>query len=299
MKRYAFLAILLLLFCSFGVGSAFAFSLGGYSGPIKMKFSNWEQLLEPSEIPYYENNGDGIVDNYGIFYITDIRADDGTNTRLWGDGDNGEYLTGVFYDFDQQSVQPDGAGGLNIQGVRGRFDLYLATDTTFDAGLGTGGYYDTDGILYNEYQGITDQGYAAFASMLAVPGVDPLTDGTQDGNIDATTLPATGDAQFYGSIIPGSGFFAEWLDTDGYTRNYTADGSAVPGTDISIADIYGINDFFPNDGSQMPIQGDWILVSEDPIRGNVGIPEPSTMLLLGAGLMGFAGVARRIRRKKA
>lgn len=299
MKRYAFLAILLLLFCSFSVGSAFAFSLGGYDGPIKLKFSNWEEQRTDLPIPYEQNNGDGVTDNWGIFDITQILADDGTNNELWARGDSGEYLIGVFYGFDYQSLIPDGTGGLDGQSVGGQFDLYLATANTLDATQGTGGYYDTDGIAWNEYQGITDQGYEAFASMIAVPGIDPTNDATQDGNFDTTTLPAGGDAAFYGSIIPDSGLFWEWLDTNGYTRVFTPDGG-LPGSGISVADVYGINDFFVNDGSITPVQGDWDLLSEDPIRGNwSNIPEPSTMLLLGAGLMGFAGVARRIRRKKA
>ncbi|MET0066084.1 MAG: PEP-CTERM sorting domain-containing protein [Candidatus Thiodiazotropha sp.] len=40
--------------------------------------------------------------------------------------------------------------------------------------------------------------------------------------------------------------------------------------------------------------GDWDLISSDPSSGDtVAVPEPSTVLLLGGGLIGFLGFARR------
>ena len=288
--------LMLAMFIIGSAVSASAFSLGGYSGPIKMKFSNWEDLILPAaNMPgpsYYVNNGDGIEDNYGILYITDIRADDGSNLLLWSDATQGETLTGLFYDVDVQSWAPNGSGGTNVQSVGGKMDIYLDTSPsgTFDATQGNGGYIaDADGIAHNDYTGITDIGSTLFLTLDFVPGVDILTDATIDGDFDGSTLPASGDATSYLSVTGGA--YASTFDTNGFSVTYT-DDILGPGTSIT-PDFFTQNDFVPNDGSTAPIQGDWGLLSEDPNRGNAAIPEPSTIMLFGLGLLGLGFVGRK------
>lgn len=299
------LSIMLVLIFGVGIGSAHAFSLsGGYLGPVKFKFSNFEEMRDPSGgASYYVNDGNGIEDNWGVFQVTEIRADDGTNTLLWngvGVGGTNEELTGVFYDIDIQCMVVDSIGQLKVQSVGGRLDVYLDPTPDFDASLGTGGYYNllTPGIAHDEYTTATDG--SLFLSTVFIPGIDPNNDSTVDGTFDAGTIPSSGDAHSYLSITGGA---YQWMfDTDGYSRTYLDDpevaGTPPPYPPLGtvsttiLADLHEVHDFISNDGSVTPVIADWDLLSEDPVRGTA-VPEPATMLLLGSGLIGLAGFVRK------
>jgi len=297
MKKFSIFLMLAMFLVGTAV-TASAFTLaGGYSGPFKMKFSNWDNLILPTpNLPgpppsYFDNNGDGIEDNYGIIFITEIRSDDGMNTLLWSDGTTGETLTGMFYGLDTQSWVPDGLGGISAQAVGGKMDIYLDTSPgSFDATLGVGGYT----VPHTEYTGINTPadlaaGASLFLSLDFVPGIDTANDATLDSSLDSSTAPITGDASFYLGVTGGA--YADMFDTNGFTPTYTPDGGMAT---VGSADLFAQNDFVPNDGSTAPIQGDWGLLSEDPVRGIAApIPEPSTMMLFGLGLLGLGFVGRK------
>lgn len=291
MRRFLLLSVLTVSLIAFGIGSAFAFSLaGGYLGPVKFKFSNYEKMYDPRDPQhpdypdYYYNNGDGVEDNYGIFYVTGIYSADGFNTELWTPSAS-EELTGVFYGIDIQSMSVGAGGDLNVQSVGGWLDTYLDITPDFDASQGQSGYFDTNGIPHDEYTTATDG--TLFLSTMFVPGIDSTNDATVDGDFDGGTIPSSGDAASYLSITGGA---YDWMfDSDGYTPTWTDDSA---NSQTSIADFYEIHDFFENDGSITPIVGDWHLLSEDPLYGTA-VPEPATMLLLGTGLIGLAGVGRK------
>ena len=85
------LALVLGLIFSLAASQAMAFSLaGGYTGPIKVKFSNYEMPSLPFALG--EGQANGTEDLWGILKVTTILSDDGNDTILWsGRSDRGAH----------------------------------------------------------------------------------------------------------------------------------------------------------------------------------------------------------------
>jgi hypothetical protein len=179
------------------------------------------------------------------------------------------------------ALGPDGIAGINpVTGVYGSFGANIA---------GAGGtlWLDLkmeDGVL---------PFYDPFALLpVNIPGL-PAT-------LEATTVNAltTGAATIYSTIVGGTA--AGQLASDVFPLN-----SAIWGTpadplfplgsdraDIKLrANLLAIFDQTANPPAWTNPFG-WTANSEDPVTGTV-VPEPSTILLLGAGLIGLAGFARK------
>jgi hypothetical protein len=102
---------------------------------------------------------------------------------------------------------------------------------------------------------------------------------TLNADFNATTLPTAGTAQAYYNVVGGS--LASKFDTD-----------TLP-TAFGTRDFFAQNTFCPNGATScgLPV-GDWQLLSNDPIRAFV-VPEPTTLAVLGFGLLGLGFAVRR------
>ncbi len=294
------------------VKSSQAVNLGGYAGKIKFKYSDWTDIISvyDTDSGGY-GNANGSEDFWGIYDVTSILKDDGTNQVIWQKGDDGEYLTGIYYNLDddfweidagtgKQNTQLVGGSNVNDNGdliTAGRLDLWLDTVDDFDASLGIGGRTALD-----KYTNITD-GTASlylateFATGIKFGGIAPTTLDDHivlDNDIDPSTQFATGDGSFFLNVIGGSA--ADVFDTNGYNltddsgnTNILRDFKGEFDTEV----VYVPGTILP-DGTE-PFE----ILSEDPVRGAIKpIPEPTTVALLGIGLVGMAGVAVRKKLKK-
>jgi len=280
-KRMKKIALLTLLIAAVAV-PAFAFDLGGYTGPVQFHISvySWGRTYSSSDLPNYNGSGTGRVDTYGLITVDTIDGLDsttGTWNIIWTPSAT-ERLEGLFWGLsdDVGYVNPDGKFIFNE--INGQIELYLNGPSDNPLSIlndpqvppdGNPNWKPTDN--YNATDG------QLFLTANFVPGIitgDNIHTYTE--TIDSLTGPFTGSG--HGYLAVSGGAYASMFDTNGYLG-----GSADLLMGINLQGAAAGN---PN----------WTY-GRDPVEGYI-IPEPTTMLLLGSGILGLLGMAG-IRRKKA
>jgi len=274
-----------------GAGSALAdpISLMGYTGPLTIKFTNYESFSGLGD------NGALQVGttNFGVFEITSINAGNGgtlpAGTPLWSPGGSNGFLVGTFDNITISGIIPNG-GGFQTQNTGGNFAIYQ-TAALPDFTLGTSAF--TVGGCANAagcYTGISSG--TDVVNYNLTPGADNVNPAdTLFASLTGLTSPATGSASAFGVIDGGSD--AAQFGTGGFTTD-----------DATRADLSFHDTFCPNvtanptgncSGTPTGV-GNWAEISNDPVR-LLAIPEPTSLALIGAGLLGMGAMRRRLRRK--
>jgi len=206
-------------------------------------------------------NADGAEDTWGIGSVASITPIP-VSTPIFSRSASQE-LTFMFYGFDDDVLtSPNILGATTILSKLGHISAYLDVTPDFDGTLGTGGRTGTsaysgatDGLLVLDLAPVDLSGFGHTLSS----GFDFLTSSGSGAMYLATT---------------GLGAWDSVYDTN--TQLY--------GSDLSFT-------FTVRDNSS-PTVGNWVVRGDAGGDANV-IPEPTTMLLFGVGMLGLGAIRRK------
>ncbi len=271
------------------------------NGPAFITYSNLEQLdtsLSNSiDVPDSPTTTYGNAGNWGVFNISTIQAGavatphqdiSGGPAYFFDDGviDNfgmGQ-ITGIFYDIQLTS---------GTTATSGKMDFYWhdAASDFVTAAMLSGGAPPNAATVTAFTSG------TFLASLDFMPGIvtgDATT--TLLSNIDVTNPIGNGKAEFFADVnLAKGGAWAEALDSNWFYVDTDGDGvfgEADERRDLRMASFFNLLSTW-DDPSNSYVLG---VRSNYPARG-YAVPEPDSVILLGLGLLGLAGVGIRRSRK--
>lgn len=213
---------------------------------------------------------------------------------------SGNQITAIFYGVVQTSITADGTV-LSLASTGGFIDLYYdepgltGGGTTVAIGTENAPIRDTDSTAGGYTDGIL-LARLAFAS-----GIDPTNSTTFiEGTIDTSLANNSGSADSYANVadVDGDGFITDadgaWatlLDTDWF-------GTVFGTRDVRFSNKIDLNTDWngAQGGCADPLSGSCVVgaTSNDPGRAFAArVPEPTTLALLGLGMLGLFGTRRK------
>jgi len=208
----------------------------------------------------------------GVFTLDTITI--GTsNTAIWAQGQGGLFLYG---DFQGLTVQTYGGnsptpttftgGTLNVYSMPGAFDLTKSATI---------------------YSDLANAG-SLWLSAAFVPGANNFF---PTATLVSSVSGSSGVSPNF--VFNGSG--SSYLDVTGGLEQavFNTNGIAINGggfADMSMVNTFSI---YPTSTTN-PLSLGWPVLSSDPIKATAApVPEPGTLALLGAGMLGLIGLKRR------
>ncbi|MFC1825655.1 PEP-CTERM sorting domain-containing protein [Thermodesulfobacteriota bacterium] len=263
-----------------------------------------DPFIGPNWGGYVINNNGTVVLNGGVTFVTALYKSTGSGGPSLLYDSAGIDGIGAFYNTDiNDSGGIAAIAGPNV-GIRDSIVLGDANGMTLEPIVAPGdGFVEFTGISIN------DIGTVAFGAKVAGGPLSIYTGNTTTGLIEIANLSGPYSMFNYSPAINNAGtvaFFAQ-LDTGGvgiFTGPDPISDKVIATGDLlfdSIVTNLVFDRFGLNNGGQLAFwaslaNGNSVIVRVDP-QVVEPIPEPTTMLLLGSGIIGLVGFRRKFRKK--